>query len=156
HHVMSFFSLASLLAAQARSHHPSAKSRNRTFSCEIPSATGVTSQVSLFKNSPESSGSIVLCCPTGLRRVTPRPGTAAISGEMGMYRPLVLPYSPERRSSEMRFRRAHGRALLVMAVALAVATGCSSGKGAAGAPSLEKTNLNVAVVPAVDSAGFFV
>jgi NitT/TauT family transport system substrate-binding protein len=56
----------------------------------------------------------------------------------------------------MRFRRARGRALLVTAVALALAAGCSSGKGAAGAPSLEKTNLNVAVVPAVDSAGFFV
>jgi NitT/TauT family transport system substrate-binding protein len=56
----------------------------------------------------------------------------------------------------MRFRRVRGRALLVTAVALALAAGCSSGQGAAGAPSLEKTNLNVAVVPALDSAGFFV
>jgi len=56
----------------------------------------------------------------------------------------------------MRYRRARGRALLVTAVALAVAAGCSSGQGTAGAPSLEKTNLNVAVVPALDSAGFFV
>jgi len=56
----------------------------------------------------------------------------------------------------MKFRRVRGRALLVTAVALALAAGCSSGKGAAGAPGLEKTNLNVAVVPAVDSAGFFV
>jgi NitT/TauT family transport system substrate-binding protein len=56
----------------------------------------------------------------------------------------------------MRFRRVRGRALAATAVALAVAAGCSSGQGAAGAPSLEKTNLNVAVVPALDSAGFFV
>jgi NitT/TauT family transport system substrate-binding protein len=56
----------------------------------------------------------------------------------------------------MRFSRVRGRALMVTAVALAVAAGCSSGQGAAGAPGLEKTNLNVAVVPALDSAGFFV
>jgi NitT/TauT family transport system substrate-binding protein len=56
----------------------------------------------------------------------------------------------------MRFRRARGRALLVTVVALAAAAGCSSGQGAAGAPGPEKTNLNVAVVPALDSAGFFV
>jgi hypothetical protein len=42
---------------------------------------------------------------------------------------------------------------LVTALALAVAAGCSSGQGSAGAPGLEKTNLNVAVVPALDSAG---
>ena len=36
-----------------------------------------------------------------------------------------------------------------------LATGCSGGGGAA--PSgLEESNLNVAVVPALDSAGFFV
>jgi NitT/TauT family transport system substrate-binding protein len=34
--------------------------------------------------------------------------------------------------------------------------GCSSGGGAAASASLEEPNLNVAVVPAVDSAGFFV
>jgi NitT/TauT family transport system substrate-binding protein len=49
-----------------------------------------------------------------------------------------------------------GRRLLVTAVTVAVAAGCSSVQGAAGAPDLEKTNLNVAVVPALDSAGFFV
>jgi len=56
----------------------------------------------------------------------------------------------------MRCRRVRGRALLVTALALAVVAGCSSARGAAGAPSPEKTNLNVAVVPALDSAGFFV
>ena len=56
----------------------------------------------------------------------------------------------------MRFWRVRGRALLVTVVALAVAAGCSSGQDAAGTQGLEKTNLNVAVVPALDSAGFFV
>ena len=53
----------------------------------------------------------------------------------------------------MRTRRVRGKALLVTAVTLALAAGCSSGGGAA---SLEKPDLNVAVVPALDSAGFFV
>ncbi len=56
----------------------------------------------------------------------------------------------------MTTRRVRGRALLVTAAALALAAGCSSGGGAANAPGLEKTDLNVAVVPALDSAGFFV
>ena len=56
----------------------------------------------------------------------------------------------------MRTRRVRGRALLVTATALALAAGCSSGGGAAASSGLEKTNLNVAVVPALDSAGFFV
>ena len=58
----------------------------------------------------------------------------------------------------MRTRRVRGKALLVTATALALAlvAGCSSGGGAAASPSVEKPNLNVAVVPAVDSAGFFV
>jgi NitT/TauT family transport system substrate-binding protein len=43
-----------------------------------------------------------------------------------------------------------------VAVALALAAGCSGGGGTAGAPRVEKPVLNVAVVPAVDSAGFFV
>ena len=55
----------------------------------------------------------------------------------------------------MRTRSVRVRALLVMTVALALAAGCSSGS-AAPAASLEKTDLNVAVVPALDSAGFFV
>ena len=49
-----------------------------------------------------------------------------------------------------------GRALIVTAVALMLAAGCSSGEAATGTPQLEKTDLNVAVVPALDSAGFFV
>ena len=46
--------------------------------------------------------------------------------------------------------------LLVTAATLMLAAGCSGG-GSTPAPSgLEKTDLNVAVVPALDSAGFFV
>jgi len=46
--------------------------------------------------------------------------------------------------------------LLVTAATLMLAAGCSGG-GSASAPSgLEKPDLNVAVVPALDSAGFFV
>lgn len=56
----------------------------------------------------------------------------------------------------MRTRRVRGKALLVTAATLALAAGCSSGGGAAKAPSVEKPDLNVAVVPALDSAGFFV
>ena len=53
-------------------------------------------------------------------------------------------------------RRMRGRALLVAAAALALTAGCSNGGGAANAASPEKPVLDVAVVPAVDSAGFFV
>ena len=53
-------------------------------------------------------------------------------------------------------KRVRGRALLVAAVALALTAGCSNSGGAANAPRPEKPVLNVAVVPAVDSAGFFV
>jgi NitT/TauT family transport system substrate-binding protein len=56
----------------------------------------------------------------------------------------------------MAVRRIHGTALLVTAAALALAAGCSGGRGTANAPRLEKPVLTVAVVPAVDSAGFFV
>jgi len=55
----------------------------------------------------------------------------------------------------MGTRRVRGRALLVTAAALALADGCSNG-GGTNAPRVEKPVLNVAVVPAVDSAGFFV
>jgi NitT/TauT family transport system substrate-binding protein len=48
-----------------------------------------------------------------------------------------------------------GVALLVTAVAL-LAAGCSAGGSAAGTPGVEKPDLTVAVVPAVDSAGFFI
>jgi NitT/TauT family transport system substrate-binding protein len=56
----------------------------------------------------------------------------------------------------MRTRRLRGKALLVTATALALAAGCSSGRGAASSSGIEKPDLNVAVVPALDSAGFFV
>jgi len=55
----------------------------------------------------------------------------------------------------MRTRRVRGTALLVTAVTL-LAAGCSAGGSAAGTPGLEKPDLTVAVVPAVDSAGFFI
>ena len=55
----------------------------------------------------------------------------------------------------------HGRmraATPVMALVILAATGCASlmGGSSSAATGLEKTTLNVAVVPAVDSAGFFV
>ncbi len=56
----------------------------------------------------------------------------------------------------MGTRYVRGRALLVAVVALALAVGCSSGGGASNASRVEKPVLTVAVVPAVDSAGFFV
>ena len=56
----------------------------------------------------------------------------------------------------MRPRRVPGKALVVTAAALALVAGCSSGGGAAASSGVEKPNLNVAVVPALDSAGFFV
>jgi NitT/TauT family transport system substrate-binding protein len=56
----------------------------------------------------------------------------------------------------MRTRGGRRRALMITAVALALAAGCSSRGTTTGAPQLEKTDLNVAVVPALDSAGFFV
>jgi len=49
-----------------------------------------------------------------------------------------------------------GTALLVTAVTLLLAAGCSTGGSAAGTPRVEKPDLTVAVVPAVDSAGFFI
>jgi hypothetical protein len=55
----------------------------------------------------------------------------------------------------MGIRRVRGRAILVTAVTLALAAGCSDGVGAANASRLEKPVLNVAVVPAVDSAAPF-
>jgi len=48
------------------------------------------------------------------------------------------------------------RVLLVTATALALAVGCSSSGGTASAPAVEKPDLSVAVVPAMDSAGFFI
>jgi NitT/TauT family transport system substrate-binding protein len=48
------------------------------------------------------------------------------------------------------------RALLVTAIALGLTAGCSSRVAGTAAPGVEKPDLNVAVVPALDSAGFFV
>jgi NitT/TauT family transport system substrate-binding protein len=57
----------------------------------------------------------------------------------------------------MRTRRVRGIALLAAAATLVLATGCSKSSAAtAGTSSLEKTDLTVAVVPALDSAGFFI
>ncbi len=58
----------------------------------------------------------------------------------------------------MRTRRVRGKALVVTAAtaALALVAGCSSSGGAAASSGVEKPDLNVAVVPALDSAGFFV
>jgi NitT/TauT family transport system substrate-binding protein len=58
--------------------------------------------------------------------------------------------------SVMGIWRVRGRALLVTAVALGLAAGCSNAGGPGNAARPEKPVLNVAVVPAVDSAGFFV
>jgi NitT/TauT family transport system substrate-binding protein len=56
----------------------------------------------------------------------------------------------------MEIRRVSGKALLTTVVALVLAGGCSNGGNDANAGRLEKPVLTVAVVPAVDSAGFFV
>jgi ABC-type sugar transport system substrate-binding protein len=56
----------------------------------------------------------------------------------------------------MRTTRVRGTALLAMGLTLVLAAGCSSGGGTAHAVGVEKPDLTVAVVPAVDSAGFFV
>lgn len=56
----------------------------------------------------------------------------------------------------MTTRRARGTALLVTALALVLAAGCSSDAGTANATGVEKPDLTVAVVPIVDSAGFFI
>ncbi len=56
----------------------------------------------------------------------------------------------------MRARRVRGTVLLVTVVSLVLASGCSSGGDAADAARVEKPDLTVAVVPAVDSAGFFI
>jgi NitT/TauT family transport system substrate-binding protein len=59
----------------------------------------------------------------------------------------------------MRTRRTRGKTLLLTATALVLSLASGCGKTAGAAPAgagLEKTDLNVAVVPALDSAGFFV
>jgi NitT/TauT family transport system substrate-binding protein len=56
----------------------------------------------------------------------------------------------------MRVRRTRGAALLAAAAMLVLASGCSGGASAGAPPGVEKPDLNVAVVPALDSAGFFI
>jgi NitT/TauT family transport system substrate-binding protein len=59
----------------------------------------------------------------------------------------------------MGTRHARGKALLLTTTALVLSLAAGCGKTEAQAPAgagLEKTDLNVAVVPALDSAGFFV
>jgi NitT/TauT family transport system substrate-binding protein len=56
----------------------------------------------------------------------------------------------------MTARGVRGAALLAAAATLVCASGCSGSATAGGLPSVEKPNLNVAVVPALDSAGFFI
>jgi ABC-type nitrate/sulfonate/bicarbonate transport system substrate-binding protein len=69
----------------------------------------------------------------------------------------MLPTECRGRVNVIGIGRGRGRVLLVTAVALGLApiAGCSNG-GGANASRPEKPVLNVAVVPAVDSAGFFV
>ena len=56
----------------------------------------------------------------------------------------------------MRTMRVRGTALLATGLTLVLAAGCSRAGGAVPSPGAEKPDLTVAVVPAVDSAGFFV
>jgi NitT/TauT family transport system substrate-binding protein len=55
-------------------------------------------------------------------------------------------------------RRFRGPTLLVTAAAAALmlAAGCSTGSSTASAPIVEQQNVNVAVTPVVDTAGFFI
>src|SRR5258707_9539511 len=53
-------------------------------------------------------------------------------------------------------RRSRGPTLVVSAAALVLGAGCSSHGSAAVAPPVEQQDLNVAVVPVVDSTGFFI
>lgn len=56
----------------------------------------------------------------------------------------------------MTARGKRGAALLATAATLVFANGCAASDSTEAAPSVEKPDLNVAVVPALDSAGFFV
>src|SRR5215813_273552 len=77
---------------------------------------------------------------------------------MGQFYCFMLPRRCGR-GGGMGIRRIRGKALLLTttALVLALAVGCGKPDGQAQAGAgLEKTDLNVAVVPALDSAGFFV
>jgi NitT/TauT family transport system substrate-binding protein len=52
--------------------------------------------------------------------------------------------------------RMRGAALLATTATLVFASGCAGSDSAGAPPSVEKPDLNVAVVPSLDSAGFFV
>ena len=52
--------------------------------------------------------------------------------------------------------RVRGVALLATVVTLLFAAGCSGSGNSAATPNVEKPDLTVAVVPALDSAGFFI
>jgi NitT/TauT family transport system substrate-binding protein len=56
----------------------------------------------------------------------------------------------------MRTRRVRGTALLVTALSLVLAAGCSAVGGAVKDASADQATLTVGVVPALDSAGFFI
>ena len=56
----------------------------------------------------------------------------------------------------MRTRRLRGTAMLIVAATVALVAGCSDGGGTVSSPGGQKPVLTVAVVPALDSAGFFV
>ena len=56
----------------------------------------------------------------------------------------------------MTTMRVRGTALLAAAVTVVFAAGCSGSGGSPAAPPVEKPDLTVAVVPALDSAGFFI
>jgi NitT/TauT family transport system substrate-binding protein len=56
----------------------------------------------------------------------------------------------------MTVRRTRGAALLAAAAMLVLAGGCPGGESAGAPPGVEKPDLKVAVVPALDSAGFFI
>ena len=94
--------------------------------------------------------------PTGHGRGTPNGLVLARSDLIGHVPPESGLLLAGRKGCVMRTRRVRGKTLVAAVAALALAAGCSSGGGAAAGPSVEKPDLNVAVVPALDSAGFFV
>ena len=68
----------------------------------------------------------------------------------------TLPASEQAASDAPAGPRFRGRTLLVATAALVLAAGCSIGGSMAAAPPVEQQDLNVAVTPVVDTAGFFI